>query len=260
MEVLNKKICIAPHQGLGDILLCIGMFRYLASNHKELRIIVTLKNRVELERILGPHPSITYTCLPTVPRRRPWSFLELLLVWAALNWLQFCGFKKIALGYLGRNFLDPGSTIRFDENFYSQAAVPFETRWTYFKVERNEAREDYVYDMLNPSGQEYVFLHEDRERGFVIDRGIVPQEKKIIEPLPPEKGLAIADYVKLLVRASEIHVIESSFAALIEGLDVQAPKFAHRYARPEASNDPLHEFTYRTDWNVAIKPSDSTSS
>lgn len=259
MEVSKEgKICIAPHQGLGDLILCIGMFRYLASKHSELRIIVTSKNRLELERILGPSSSITYTSLPTLPRRRPWSFLETFLVWVALGWAQVSGFKRVALGYIGKDFFSPGSKMRFDENFYSQASVPFEARWSFFRIDRDKSREDNLFNILNPTGQEFVFLHEDQARGFKIDRGMIPKNKRVIEPLPPGGGLKIADYVKVLEQASEIHVIESSFAALIESLDLKTIKFAHRYARPEASNDPLHEFTYRSNWKVIINPRDSS--
>lgn len=258
MEVSKKgKICIAPHQGLGDLILCIGMFRYLASKHSELRIIVTSKNRLELERILGPSSSITYTSLPTLPRRRPWSFIEIFLVWVALGWSQVCGFRKVALGYIGKDFFSLDSIMRFDENFYSQASVPFEARWSFFSIYRDKSREDNLLKLLNPTGQEFVFLHEDQARGFKIDRGMIPKNKMVIEPLPPGRGLMIADYVKLLECASEIHVIESSFAALIESLNLKTIKFAHRYARPEASNDPLHEFTYRSEWKVILHSKES---
>ena len=68
---------------------------------------------------------------------------------------------------------------------------------------------------------------------------------------PIEKNkFSFFDYLKIIENASEIHCIESSFAALIESLEYSIPKYAHRYARPEAKNDFRHEFTYRSNWHV----------
>jgi AraC-like DNA-binding protein len=144
--------------------------------------------------------------------------------------------------------------MRFDENFYSQLNLSFLKRWEKFFVPRVSDKEDEVYNLLvNDEAKKngYIFLHEDRERSFVIDRKLLPQDVLIIEPKQNIKDINFFDYLKIIENADQIHCIESSFAALIESLGLNSkPKFAHRYARPEAFYDYKHEFTYRTEWTI----------
>jgi hypothetical protein len=56
----------------------------------------------------------------------------------------------------------------------------------------------------------------------------------------------------IIENSFEIHCIESSFSAFIEMLDLSIPKFAHRYARPEAKNDFCHEYTYKSAWQIVL--------
>jgi hypothetical protein len=72
----------------------------------------------------------------------------------------------------------------------------------------------------------------------------------IITPNKLLKNSNFFNYGYVLENAAEIHCIESSFAALIEILDIRVPKYVHRYARPEAANDFHHEFTYKSTWNI----------
>ena len=74
----------------------------------------------------------------------------------------------------------------------------------------------------------------------------------IIEPLSNKSKFTVFNYIKILESAEQIHCIESSFAALIESIEIKANLFAHRYARPEAKNDYKHEFTYKKDWQILL--------
>jgi hypothetical protein len=63
---------------------------------------------------------------------------------------------------------------------------------------------------------------------------------------------SLVDYTKVIESATEIHVIESSFAAYVETLSVEMPLYAHRYSRGHALNDFRHEFTYRKPWVILL--------
>jgi hypothetical protein len=172
--------------------------------------------------------------------------------------IQFFGkllrIRVLGLGSYGNNFFPTG--IRFDHNFYIQAEIDFNKRWNSFLVTRNSTKENHLYNLLNPNQENYIFLHEDSSRGYLIDRDYIPSSMRIITPSADPTKFDIFDYRKIIEKACEIHVIESSFAAYIESLDINVPLFAHRYSRPHASNDFRHEFTYRKKWNIIRKISD----
>jgi hypothetical protein len=161
------------------------------------------------------------------------------------------GFQVINLGVFGDNFYSE-QVMRFDEKFYHQGNTPFDFRWSKFFFPRNRYFEQKLFDHLVGSTQDYVFLHEDRSRGYVINRELIPSKYRIIEPSMLAPYGNFFNYYKILENASEIHCMESSFAALIESLNLKNPKFAHRYARPEAKSSYFQEFTYRSDWTIHL--------
>jgi len=64
------------------------------------------------------------------------------------------------------------------------------------------------------------FIHEDPGRGFSLDRRhIKNQDLKIIASLykfDEYKPFKLFDYMTIIEKAAEVHVIESSFKALID--------------------------------------------
>jgi hypothetical protein len=165
------------------------------------------------------------------------------------RYLEKRSYKSINLGIFGEKFYE-NPTIRYDHKFYQQAGVSFDLRWSNFRFPRNSYLEDQLYGYLVGPKTDYIFLHEDKIRGYTIDRSQIPDDCAIVEPDQFAPYGNFFNYTKILEGAREIHCIESSFAALIESLDVRTPKYAHRYARPEAKSSYFHEFTYRSNWNI----------
>ena len=138
------------------------------------------------------------------------------------------------MGNFGSNFLVDQST-RYDHNFYNQAGVDFDERWNSFYAPSNQEREEEVYEFLCDK-QEYVFLHEDIQRGFIVNRHYIDKKYKIVSPV--SNGLNSENKFR--------------FCALIESLNIGKKRHAHRYCRPEASSNFCYEFTYRNDWEIII--------
>jgi hypothetical protein len=166
------------------------------------------------------------------------------------NLLQKYKFEILNLGSYGDNFFsDPKKKL--DANYYDQAKLPLAIRWSSFYFERNLVREQELFELLGCDEGKYIFVHEDPSRDFLLRPELLPSEYRIIRPdLKRIKKFSFFDYLKIIENASEIHCIESSFVALIESLEIPVPKFAHRYARPEAKNDPRHEFSFKSDWTI----------
>jgi hypothetical protein len=170
------------------------------------------------------------------------------------KFLMRLGYESLNLGSFSSNFLTSGD-LKFDEEFYRQAGLPFESRWTAGRVSRNLKREQELFDYFRAGAEPYVFLHEDKNRDYRIDRGYLPKATRVIQPLTELMNrYCISDYLQIIEKADEIHCIESSFCALIETYMLDIPKFAHRYSRPEAQGSRQLEFTYKSKWIVLDRP------
>ena len=230
------------HQGLGDHILCNGIYSEYASKYKKCVIPVIDKYYSTVSRMLSDVKNIQI-----VKFRNPfWSFkME-----AHANLLNLFGYGTLRLGIFGADFFKDSSK-RLDANYYYQAGLSINKRWDSFKLVRNNEAEDALFKLLVGDRKEYIFLHEDGKRNFLINSELIPKNIMTVKPIEKlNNKFSFFDYLKIIENASEIHCIESSFAALIESLELPIPKYAHRYARPEAKSDFRHEFTYRSNWHV----------
>jgi len=237
---MRKWALITPHQGLGDHVLCTGIYREYARKYGRVLITVSRKYYPELKALLGDLRNITFVVLPTNHLLRSTMLAQ--------NIARLIRIRVVGLGGYGPNFLV--SDMRFDQNFYDQAEIDFGCRWTSFFTVRNLEKEEKLFKLFKCNESPYIFIHEDTSRGFEIDRRLLPKDIKIIQPLADTAIFNLVDYRKVIEGATEIHVIESSFAAYIEGINTSMPLFAHRYARPETFKDYRHEFTYKKQWEV----------
>jgi hypothetical protein len=239
----RRFLFLQHHLGLGDHLLCNGLYRSLAKRHDRVYLVAKTHNSEALKTMLCDVPNITVLSVDSL---RADSVQKRLGAFAKRFKVPYMG-----IGFYGKGFFLPDEAVRFDQQFYRQAGVPFEERWTSFRFCRDKKRETELADSYGFAPKKYIFVHEDPARGYLIDRSRIESPLPVVSPRtnPPARFF---DYAGILENAAEIHCIESSFAALIEGMGLNLPKRAHRYARPEALNDFRHEFTYKSDWEILI--------
>jgi hypothetical protein len=109
----------------------------------------------------------------------------------------------------------------FDDSFYIQHNLPFEKRWSSFKCDRDIESEKNIFDKFNVKEGEYVFIHDDKSRGYEIDESyIVNKELPIIRPII---GLTknSFDYCYLMENSKESHFIDSSFRLIFDSLQLR---------------------------------------
>jgi hypothetical protein len=242
---MQRGVYIACHQGLGDHLACAGIYRELAMEYECVIVPVLKKYSNELLRMTSDLPQIH---LAKYSNR----FWESQMLAHRNQFSRSEIFDILNLGYYGVDFFK-NPKMRVDSNFYAQAGLNLDLRWSNFKYSRNSYKENLLYNLLIPEDtRDYIFLHEDRTRGYVIDRSLLPSEFKIITPDTKLKNYSFFDYIKVIENAKQIHCIESSFSAFVDNTLIDSTKFIHRYARPEAREDFKHEFTYRAGWNVIL--------
>ena len=118
----------------------------------------------------------------------------------------------------------------FDEGFYNTINLPFSFRFSKFKFERNNEKELEVYNELNPNNEPYIYVHDDKERGFEIDRNKINNNLKIIEN---DKRFLMFDMLKIIENATEVHSMQTGMKDLINSYKFNKPKFyLHWYVRP----------------------------
>ena len=115
----------------------------------------------------------------------------------------------------------------FDQDFYNIVGIDFEKRWEDFKVFRDYKRERNLFNHLEIKPLEYVFLHDDSERKFIINEKYITNKKiKIIKPFITK---TIFDWCTVLENAKEIHCIDSSFRLLADSLKLNTDQlFFHQ--------------------------------
>ena len=233
---------ITPHQGLGDHILCNGLYRHFSQLRKQ--VIITVKQNYvgEIRYMLRDCGNVKILPLPL---KRSWTYTRLVQMISRTLPIEIVG-----IGSYGDNFFPKG--VRFDQNFYDQAVINFDFRWSKFEVPRNQKCENEIFRILGCDSGPYIFLHEDKSREFIIDRKRIDSKLRVVEPVTGLSQFSLFDYRKVLEEASEIHLIESSFAAFAESINLTQKLYAHRYARGHALYDFRHEFTYRSNWNVLI--------
>lgn len=239
---MSEAIYIVGHQGLGDHLLCNGIYREYALKYVLCIVAVTKKYEQTIKRMLADVPNIRVASYPD-------KYFDAYSLAHVKIMRKIKGFDVLVLGYRGKDFFDE-SNLRLDAHFYKQANLDLDLRWSNFNYGRDMEKERQLFEYFGCKDSDYIFLHEDESRNFLVRRDLIPSNVRIIKPDVSLKEFNFFDYTMVIERAKEIHCIESSFGVFIESLPIDVPKFAHRYARPEAKNDFRHEFTYRSSWNI----------
>lgn len=236
-------VLITPHQGLGDHLLCNGLYRQYARKNGRVFISVKRNYYSEVSNMLRDLSNVTLIMMPNNKSWRTTRFIQFLA--------KLLRIRTVGLGSYGDDFFPQG--IRFDNNFYNQAGIEFSHRWESFYSPRNYERELELFRTLDCQSGNYIFMHEDVSRNFTINQKLLPEGLRVITPLDTSSGFYLVDYRQVIENACQIHVIESSFAAFVESIPVKGTLFAHRYARHHALNDFRHEFSYRKPWTIIIE-------
>lgn len=229
-----KQRLLLGHLGMGDHLICNALVRDLAESGP----IVVLVKRHNVESCSFQwRDKVAISVFPV---------LDDADALAAVEVAEKAGFGVVKLG----TYWDAGyDREEWDREFYCHAGLPFERRWSGFKVNRRLSQELMVVDApgggvtvvpfaenLKWTTRPYAFVHDDPSRGFTINPGTLPSLIPIVRPRPTQ-GLQsnIFDWVGVLANADEIHCMNSSFAILADHTPNLAAQrlVMHAYARPD---------------------------
>lgn len=228
-----SSILLYHHLGLGDHIMCHGIVREYCKKYDKVSIFSKSHNY--------PSVSFMYRNLKNLTIIQGDDIF-------AENFILLNASKYDEVKRIGFQNLDRSTGAPLEWQFYQLAGVPFEKKWSSFFVERDFEKERALYDLVAPK-KDYAFVHEDRERHYIINRDKIGGDCEIITP-DKEVTANIFDYCTIIEKAEEVHVIDSSFMFLIDCLDYENPNqklFIHRYAR---ENNDWQLPILKKDWYV----------
>jgi hypothetical protein len=224
------NLCIRGHLGLGDTIITAPIVREKASIYDLVCVLAKHHNLSSTEYLFRDVPNVV---VRGVLDDQDADFF------AGTVWKD----EVLRIGMFGEGY--DGS--EWDCSMYRQAGVEFSDRWNKWACVRDEQAEDRIAKaVIDPiwglDGEKklmkYVFIHEDKSRGLVIDRDKYSLPKYFAYEPHPRYTPILFHWRKVIEACDEIHAIPSSFAAFIDSivLPKQPKLFLHHYVR---GNEPL---------------------
>jgi hypothetical protein len=200
---------IYHHLGLGDHIICNGIVRHYQEIYGDVTVFCKPHYLTNVEYMYRDDNKIIV--LPI-------------------------GEDSDVLNYINKNNLTSDLiVVGFNKpGFNNTVNLPFEYRFSKFKFERNNKKESEVYNELNPNDEPYIYIHDDKERGFEINRDKLNSNLKIIVN---DKRFLMFDMLKIIENATEVHSMQTGMKDLINSFNFNKPKFyLHWYVRPYNDN------------------------
>ena len=240
--MIHRPLFIHHHLGMGDHIMCNGLVRSLLNDGKyytEVYVFSKENNAPRVTRMFDDDPRIRVIAIPN-------SQNEIGFVNNVINTYGIVDFVRCGFGAID-NLISMGVVSNFDEAFYVGAGIPFENKWSKFKIRRDTNEEQRVLKKLNPNGIPFVFVHDDPSRGFVINPPN-PQNTMIIKNDPSED---LFNMIGVFESASEIHCMESSISNLIEFIpSVNCPLYMHKSIRKDSAGHSHNATSKAKNWIV----------
>lgn len=207
---------IYHHMGLGDHFTCNGLVRHYYKQFDKIYLFCYKHFESNIKFMYRDLPN-----LYTIGLNSDIEVDEYILKNNVSDQLIKIGFDK------SRALQHQVET--FDEGFYLAENLPFSIRFDEYFVERNMDKEMELYKTLNPTDEDFIFVHEDPERGMFLDKSRIRQDLKIIGN---DKKFLIFDYIYLLSKSKEVHVMQSSLKDMINSYSFPNTKcILHNYVR-----------------------------
>ena len=206
-----KGICLIIHLGIGDQIMTCGMVRHFLEYGYKVKIIARLSHKVTceflyhdtdnvlFEYVTNDNPSEIWKLIPKI--KEEGYEIRPLATYQTNNWTWFT--------------LGPGKELcNWTHATYIQGGVNPSYMKTKFKVIRDLAREQMIFEKFGLKKDEYNFVHESQERSRTIK---YPNDLPIFNPDNYYKDIPnMFDYLTIIENAKQVHCMTSSYAMLIE--------------------------------------------
>lgn len=236
LKKVKSKVLLDFHHGMGDELICNGLVREYCKKYETVGIFCIKRNYTNV--------AFMY---------RDLSNLRIHVVASHTERMRFRFFNPFRFGESHYDEIraideyDEESEIRFERQVYEKTfGIPLDKKWDSFYVKRDPEREEALLKKTGVTGP-FQFVHDDGR--FPLNRSRISPTLPVIEPTK-ELTNNVFDCSGVIERASEIHVVDSSFIVLIDCLSYVNEKqrlYKHHYARATpAAQSPI----LRKQWTI----------
>tara|TARA_R110001583_G_scaffold88807_3_gene229918 strand:+ start:199 stop:906 length:708 start_codon:yes stop_codon:yes gene_type:complete len=231
---MKNELCIHHHLGLGDHFDMNGMVRNYLKDYSKVHVFSKPNYYKMIEYMYRDEDNIILVEIPGGTGE----------VSHAEKYYENSGCDKfLRIGFEHYPF---NQEHLYDKNcwefFYEQVNVPYDVRTDMFYVERNVKEESILMNKLNPGGDKFIFVHDDKSRGFTVDRSHFLDKNLLV--LENDVNENIFHFIKLIEEAEEVHCMESSMKSLIDLYAKTENIFYHDFR-----NQPLGRLTNKK-WNI----------
>jgi hypothetical protein len=221
-----NTLYLCTHYGFGDYVICYGLVKELSKKYDKIflfgkrhqtdwdldnirRLYSSIKNVEVIVDDPNLYKNVTY-----------------------LGWHHFIRAQAI------------NQSTQFQQFFYEYMGIPFNLMWDNFYFERDMIKEKEIYyDKLGlKDNEEYIFLHDDNKRGFIINKQYISPNIKIINTGIID--ISLLDSLYLVEKSKEIHIIPTGLVSFIDQMNIRHNHLnIHQYTRPE------NQIIVRLKWN-----------
>jgi hypothetical protein len=199
---------IYSHLGLGDHIICNGLYRELISSNEKYTLFVKHNNIETVSFMIRDLDNITIYGVNGD--------------YDVINYIKSNKIDDKSVIIIGFFNFKLAESKEFDDSFYIQHGIPFEKRWSSFKCDRNIESEKMLFKKFGVKENEYVFVHDDKSRYYEIDESyIINKHLPIIRPVIGLTNNSF-DYCYLMENSCESHFIDSSFRLIFDSLELRS--------------------------------------
>lgn len=231
---MNKKIFVKQHLGLGDNIVHNGMVRKISEDFVDFEIFVPSKphNFDNVSFMYRDNPKIKVVSVENDYQMD-----------VHVNQSDY--YKIISSFLIGQNEFDYSKD--FDDAFYLKAGYDPRIKNENFFIERDYEEENRVFKelVLDNGISEYIFIHEKKEEGILIDRNRIQSDLPVIYADKKYKTFSLLGVIE---RAKECHIISSSFLSLLMCYNINYNTYAHMYS----DRSELSEYIKKNKINIVL--------
>lgn len=226
----QNSIIIYHHLGLGDHIICAGLVNYISKDFDNIYLPVFERNYANVKYLFSSNKKIILFEVSNTDEKN--------------EILSFAKNKNLKILKIGFEHVKNQS---FNLAFYNQLKLDYKVSFDYFTLPIDTEREDELIKHLSK------FYNVDTSKNFTLihstsSRATHPlRRKKTKNEIFVEKDSDLFKniflYKKLILKASEIHCMNSSFIHIVERVPTNAKLFYHEIREPSS-------LSLSKDWNV----------
>jgi hypothetical protein len=230
----DKDVLVHHHLGLGDHIVSAGMVNYIAENQANDKKVYLLCKKNNFENVKNIFSKNKKVIVFNIEDTNEYAAALNLCNTFNLEYIRI-GHEKYSEAYEKKYGWDCGQV------FYYLAKIDYRNRFEKFTYEYNEEKNLNCFNFLNPKNEKYVFVHDDPNRGY----NLFPQVNESFKIIKNNNKFSLFDYIDILKKAEEIHVMPSSFYCLIESIpDINAKLYCYNIRGVNFGSYNMHS------WNI----------